>query len=595
MAILNQRLDTVTLFSEITNGWQYVSEDGTVYPFTFVYNNADPDNVSFDILFNGNVVQSIPLIAYDVNIATSGGFTFNPLTDILTITETDGEAHTVDLKYLKTTITSANGTVGITQTTNPDNSTNYDLSVKTAYHEVINAPYTGVELPTIVGQVAGDTDEVKFSDGTIVNYTFDGTTWVVDFVTPKSILTISNGGAGLPNTATFNNGVDAPTVFNYIEGARHDLRLTSPIVERGSDDPINPKGAQFLHDSYSHINGFSDNWIGANGGNMPVMKLENNGDVWFGAKDETETNNRMVMHFNYQNQSIIAGRHLQASYTDIGARCSILGGYFSYINGGDSNGIYSAYQSTINGTDYGISCGGRLNIMNGATFGGVFGGYNNNVVGVESFIIASQISNVNNDRAVVMASYDGTANGYGSKIIGASDATVNGAYASAIGGGYGILNSFYETKIGIKNITWAASSNSYIMSDPLFTVANGDGIESNNSLTMLKSGSTQIHVKSDFINSRTQSQATPNAAFEVVSIESGFLAPRMTEVQINNFMATLNLTTDVTGGINGNEYSKKGMQIECTDCVPNDGSTQGCTVKLYPNASVTGWIAKKMW
>ena len=57
MAILNQRLDTVTLFSEITNGWQYVSEDGTVYPFTFVYNNADPDNVSFDILFNGNVVQ----------------------------------------------------------------------------------------------------------------------------------------------------------------------------------------------------------------------------------------------------------------------------------------------------------------------------------------------------------------------------------------------------------------------------------------------------------------------------------------------------------------------------------------------------------
>ena len=185
MAILNQRLDTVTLFSEITNGWQYVSEDGTVYPFTFVYNNADPDNVSFDILFNGNVVQSIPLIAYDVNIATSGGFTFNPLTSILTITETDGETHTVDLNYLRTTITSANGTVGISQTTNPDNSTNYDLSVKTPYHEFINAPYTGVELPTIVGQVAGDTDEVKFSDGTIVNYTFDGTTWVVDFDTPK--------------------------------------------------------------------------------------------------------------------------------------------------------------------------------------------------------------------------------------------------------------------------------------------------------------------------------------------------------------------------------------------------------------------------
>jgi hypothetical protein len=49
-------------------------------------------------------------------------------------------------------------------------------------NETIAAPYTGVELPTVAGVNVGDTKTVKFNDGTVVNYTWDGTAWILDFV-----------------------------------------------------------------------------------------------------------------------------------------------------------------------------------------------------------------------------------------------------------------------------------------------------------------------------------------------------------------------------------------------------------------------------
>jgi hypothetical protein len=49
-------------------------------------------------------------------------------------------------------------------------------------NETIAAPYTGVELPSVAGVNVGDTKTVKFNDGTVVNYTWDGTNWVVNFV-----------------------------------------------------------------------------------------------------------------------------------------------------------------------------------------------------------------------------------------------------------------------------------------------------------------------------------------------------------------------------------------------------------------------------
>ena len=50
-------------------------------------------------------------------------------------------------------------------------------------NETQAVPYTGTELPTTAGVNIGDTNTTQFSDGTVANYTYDGTVWVLDFVT----------------------------------------------------------------------------------------------------------------------------------------------------------------------------------------------------------------------------------------------------------------------------------------------------------------------------------------------------------------------------------------------------------------------------
>ena len=114
--------------------------------------------------------------------------------------------------------------------------------------------------------------------------------------------------------------------------------------------------------------------------------------------------------------------------------------------------------------------------------------------------------------------------------------------------------------------------------------------------TVINSNAQKVLIlSSSGLDSITRSTIQPQGALDVVSYNSGFLSPRMTEMQLQSFLMTLNLADDVTGGVHGPAFSKKGMQIECVDCVSMDGSTQGVTVKIYPNASLTSWIAKKLW
>ncbi len=53
--------------------------------------------------------------------------------------------------------------------------------LSTHSNEVRNILYSGTELPTASGSVIGDTKTVEFKGGTIVNYTWNGSNWIVDF------------------------------------------------------------------------------------------------------------------------------------------------------------------------------------------------------------------------------------------------------------------------------------------------------------------------------------------------------------------------------------------------------------------------------
>ena len=159
------------------------------------------------------------------------------MTSILTITETDGETHTIDLSYLKSTSTSTDGSVQLVTSTNPDGSTNYDLGVKS--HTVQNeaVPYTGTELPSIAGVNVGDTTTSKFSDGTVVNYTWNGTAWANPQVitTPtrykEDVFTGLNTGNTVTLTQTpINIFVGDRNGLNQLNGAGLDYTLSGTTV-----------------------------------------------------------------------------------------------------------------------------------------------------------------------------------------------------------------------------------------------------------------------------------------------------------------------------------------------------------------------------
>lgn len=235
-AVVNIR-ESVTAFAPITNGYQFVNEDGTIYPFTFVFNNTTPSNPTLDIMYGASVQTSIPLNSYDVNIATTGGFVLNPLTDEITITETDGQSHTIDLSYLKTSLTSTDSSVQLVETVNPDGSKNYDLGVKAHTITTGTVPYTGTELPTAPGVNIGDTTSTKFTDGTVVNFTWNGTAWtdpqpitVVTRYQEDSFTGLTSGNTVVLSQTPITIFVADRNGLNQLRGAGLDYTLTGTTV-----------------------------------------------------------------------------------------------------------------------------------------------------------------------------------------------------------------------------------------------------------------------------------------------------------------------------------------------------------------------------
>jgi len=228
-----------------------------------------------------------------------------------------------------------------------------------------------------------------------------------------------------------------------VTAARHDLRLVGTNLERGSDSATATNGAEFLHDGFSHLSGYSDNWIGSNGGSNPVMSLQNNGDTWYGASTPSNANNKMASHFNYANQSYILGNHPASTYNNIGVSSVVIGGR--------------------NGTS----------------------------------------------------------------------------------------NTAYQITLGTGNISFTGNNSAMQLVDPLLIVGNGDGTNRNNAVTILKNGKTQFYNEPAGFSTRTQAQATPKSAMEVVSSTSGIILPQLTETQASARIAEINTTPSFTKALPG--------------------------------------------
>jgi hypothetical protein len=358
-----------------------------------------------------------------------------------------------------------------------------DNIVATTTYDALN-PLIGWVPPS--NPILDNVTQVQFTDGTVVNYTWDGTAWVVDFVeevAPKPTLTTVVGGAGLPNTATFDNGIDPPTIFDYIEGARNNLQLGSPIVERGNINAGGSQPADYTRDIYNWLGGsYKDHWQSVGDNELLSIKAAqtvNAANTTYtgtgavnigtaGGGGQYKLNVGGAIWVNNGRASVIVGRN--AGLNDISTENVLIGDYTGENNTGDGSTIVGrfagrfntgststiiGYESGTNNTGNSTIAIGRSAGRNNTGFNGVFigssAGFNN--TGQQSVGIGYQALKDNTGQQSIGIGVLAAVNNIGSSLIAIGN-TVGfnntGNSATFIGNNAGVSNEGdFVVSIGI--------------------------------------------------------------------------------------------------------------------------------------------------
>jgi hypothetical protein len=133
-------------------------------------------------------------------------------------------------------------------------------------NETQAVPYTGVELPTTPGVNIGDTNSTQFSDGTVGNYTYDGTDWVLDFVSSSDtghpldeVVTGTGPSTTTRSTLTYNgvglavNGEGHRNINSDLNGTTEQTNLAR--IYTFKDEFQGGGGAMFIDQISSIGNG----------------------------------------------------------------------------------------------------------------------------------------------------------------------------------------------------------------------------------------------------------------------------------------------------------------------------------------------------
>lgn len=511
--------ESLVTFTPTAGGVQLVSEDGTVFPLIFEFNDTTPSAPLLDIKLNGTTVSSIPLNSYDVNITTTGGFVFNPLTDEIIITETNGEPHVIDLTPLRTTITSVDGSVEIVPSVNPDGSTNYDLTVGVPNaHIVATAPYdplnplTGWVAPS--SPIAGNTVEVKFTDGTVANYTFDGTVWVLDFIARNKAVNnlqvvneiVERGnvslGGGQPADFTRNT-------YNWLGANFQDKWQSS-----GDANLFDIKANQTVNATNTTNSGSGAVNIGTSGANGQY-KLNVGGAIWLNNGRNTtiignsaatsSTSSGAVIIGSQAAQNTIAsdGNEVLIGFqvaqnsdckfgsTVIGARsaknATNLGGGLTII-GGDAANAANLFN-TSNHTFIGSQCAARIktqfsegDIAIGVNSGSDFNGRGFTLIGsnVARFAQGVDVTYIGRESALNLVGNKNTITGSASAntTISGNNLSIFGAYSyqNAIGGDNSIFG--HDNSVYVKNMSFSTILGASGLGDMGFNGTGSDGLKS---------------------------------------------------------------------------------------------------------------------
>ncbi len=494
-------------------------------------------------------------------------------------------------------------------------------------------PLTGWVAPT--APIAGNTVEVKFTDGTVANYTFDGSVWVLDFDTPIYNLKTC-GGADLAKDAEVHHVVNLVRATGYgvvkldnvdclgnndmyydstlksytghkVEGTNNATGNLSAIV--AGYQGVNSGDYSFMGTSFQgnqtgflsfHGAGTRNIVSGVLAATVNGFETENTGTYGFignGDKNENSGIYGSVLNGSLNVQSGQAGVIVGGeSNTQSGVQ-GIIGagtnntqsGALGFIGGGTTNNQSGGWGTIIGGAqntqsaDYGTISGG-FSSTNSGQYGVISGGNSNNNTAVNSTISGgsnnSILGGILNGNNVIAGGQQNSITGSRSSILGGANNIINGDIIF-VAGSENTVSSYASVTFGKNSITFGGNSTAWVSTDLVEALANGTdalGVKSN-ARTVLKNGFHQINAGIQF--PKTIADVTPLAALHVETRDftgnasSGALLAPMTIAERNTIPV-------------GNLVD--GLEIYCTDDTALD-STVG--VKQVYQASTALW--RKLW
>lgn len=317
--------------------------------------------------------------------------------------------------------------------------------------------------------------------------------------------------------------------------AQHDLRvLGGGQIERGSNSASASNGAVFLHDSYSHLAGFSDNWIGAAAALQPVVRIQDNGLVMFNTDGLANGVGALTLTFDPVNNMLHSG----VKSTTLVPRVNsvALGGtnnlFFTnslLLSTGSSNTI-SALTSSYIGT-------GGSNMVSGANSMLLASDSSNTVSGTNSFMASSGATNTasSNNVLVLTTGSTNTASGSRSVILGSgSTGTSSGIRSLLISNNSSNVSGANNTinvatgsgnQANTTNSIVLASGNSNVISTGasslLISTANSGSVTGSSSI-LISSGASNVASGANSLLLASSNNCTTSGQFSFLIGASGY-------------------------------------------------------------------------
>jgi hypothetical protein len=353
---------------------------------------------------------------------------------------------------------------------------------------------------------------------------------------------VAGGGVGLTRTGilALGDSVAGSGSHNFMVNRYQNLNGYSYSVGGSVNDPVNAAIFRWYNNGDLVSGTTMDRSVNTQYG-TGIRYYNKIGILELGASDELDTTRSPIVAAGRQG----SGVHLNSEIASTGDPKTINTVFLSFAANVDTSVVLR--NSLLAVQDLGITKPGSMTnslhvggsaLVTAPVYNSIVGGFE----GIDVFTNASLVTGgnlqVDTTEYSTITGFENSFGGLGQLVVGAYNKN-----KTPFGSAFGVSNVGFTTQTYTHTLGMTSSG---ISGYPLLTIGNSafvtDSIGSN-AVTTLFNGRTQINTSGDSI-ALSQTAATPKAALEVVSTNSGVLLPKLNTSQLNGI-----ITQDLQNGL----------------------------------------------